>query len=119
VYCSGTEVFGANTWSVSIPKDSAEYIKFGDSWVNVLPGVNRWSGSIGATHDQATKLLQDAATASIVVSLLLYPQRSDLTTYYSGNAIFSFDSHDVSVDAVESLTASFVGDGTLTLTGFS
>jgi hypothetical protein len=118
VYVSGAVIDFGNAWSVAIPHDSAEYIKFGDSWVNVLPGVNRWSGTIGATHDQDTKKLQDAATASIVVALLLYPNRSDLTTYYSGNAVFGFG-HDVSVDAVSSQTADFVGDGTLTLTGFS
>ena len=53
------------------------------------------------------------------VAVLLYPKRSDLTTYYSGNAIFTNFTHEVNADGVETTSADAEGDNTLTETGFS
>lgn len=118
VYLSGAELEGANAWSVAINKRSAEYIKFGDTWVTNLPSVNDWAGTLGAVHDQDAKKIQTAVTATVAVALLIYPDRGDLTTYYDGSAIFSFSS-DASVAAVVSQASTFLGTGTLTLTGFA
>ena len=118
IYVSGTEIPGANAWSISIESDAIEYSKFGDTWKGNLVGLKGWSGSIGALHDHAAKVLQDAAAAAVVVALLIYPDRTSGSTYYSGNAIFSFSS-EASMDAAIGQTADFTGDGTLTPTGFS
>lgn len=118
VYLSGAELEGANAWTVAINKRSAEYILFGDTWANNLPSVNDWAGTLGAVHDQDAKKIQDAVVATIAVALLIYPDRGDISTFYNGSAIFGFSS-DASVAAVVSQAATFLGDGALTLTGFS
>jgi len=118
IYVSGTEIPGANAWSIAIESAAIEYSKFGDTWKNNLVGLKGWSGSIGALHDQAAKVLQNAASAAVVVALLIYPDRTSGATYYSGNAIFSFSS-EAGMDAAVGRTTDFTGDGALTITGFS
>lgn len=118
VYVSGTEITGANAWSISIEADAIEYSKFGDTWKSNFVGLKGWSGSIGALHDQAAKVLQNAAAATAVVALLIYPDRTSNATYYSGNAIFSFAS-EAGMDGPVGRTADFTGDGTLSATGFT
>lgn len=118
IYVSGSELEGANAWSVDIDHRSAEYIKFGDAWVNNLHSIKGWSVTLGAVHDQDAKKLQDAATATTSVALLIYPNRSDLTTYYSGSGLFSFSSNADVGNAVMQ-AASVLGNGALTLTGFT
>ena len=118
IYVSGSVLEGANAWSVDIDHRSAEYIKFGDSWVNNAHSINAFSATIGAVHDQDTKQLQTAATATTTVAVLIYPNRSDITTFYNFSGIFSAG-HNADVGNVVMQTANIVGDGTLTLTGFS
>jgi len=118
IYVSGAVLEGANAWSVSIEHDAITYSKFGDTWENNLSGIHRWSGSMSAWHDEATKQLQTAAAADVAVACLIYPNRSDLTTFYNGSGIFSASS-EASMDAPVSLSADITGDGTLALTGFS
>lgn len=117
-YVSGGEIEGASAWSVAIDTQSAEYVKFGDDWVNRVPGVNDWRASLTAWHDQDAKKLQDAAVARVAVAVLIYPDRADLTTYYNGSGIFSFTSEG-NTTSVVGQTANIVGDGELSLTGFS
>ena len=118
IYVSGTELPGANAWSISIESDAVEYSKFGDTWKSNFVGLKGWSGSVGALHDNAGTILQNAAAATIVVALLIYPDRTDGTAYYSGNAIFSFSS-EASMDGAIGQSADFTGTGTLSATGFS
>jgi len=120
VYVSGSggELVGASAWSVAIDTQSAEYVKFGDSWVNRVAGVNDWRASLTAWHDQDTKKLQDAAVARTAVVLTIYPDRADLTTFYTGSGIFSYTTEGNSTSVVGQ-TANIVGNGTLTPTGFS
>lgn len=112
IYVSGAELVGANAWSISISTNSAEYVKFGDTWLSRVVGPNDWAGTIGAVHDQDGQQLQDAACAGAAVALLIYPARTDLTAYYSGDAIFEFGSDANSTSAVAH-TASFVGHSTM------
>ena len=118
IYVSGTEIVGANAWSISIESDAVEYSKFGDTWKGNFVGLKGWSGSIGALHDQSSKVLQNAAAATVVVALLIYPDRTSGSTFYSGNAIFSFSS-EASMDAAVGRSVDFTGDGALTPTGFT
>ena len=110
VYVSGTHSEGANAWSISIEHDAITYSKFGDTWENNLSGIHRWSGSLSTW--------QDAAAADAALGILIYPNRTDLTTYYDGSAVFSAGS-EASMDSPVSVSADFTGDGELTMTGFS
>jgi hypothetical protein len=118
VYISGAILDGANAWSINIETQMADYLKFGDSWVNRLAGAKDWSGNVAAVHDQDAEKLQLAAIAGEDVSLLIYPQESDTTTYYSGRAIFSFSSEG-GTDAAVAQSADFSGHGALAIEGFS
>jgi hypothetical protein len=118
VFISGTQLDGANAWSLTIDQQSAEYVKFGDSWVNRVTGARDWSGNVSAVHDQDAKQLQDACTAGETVGIVIYPDGSDDTTYYSGEAIFSFGS-EAGTDAAITQSSDFVGDGALDIEGFS
>lgn len=118
VYVSGSALAYGNAWEIGVEQASAEGLAFGDTWVSRETGAADWSGSLTAWHDQDSKILYSAATAGDSVALLIYPQRTDLSTYWSGNAIFSFRS-SADVGGLVGETADFVGDSTLTATGFS
>jgi len=118
VYISGAALHGANAWSINIETQSAEYLKFGDSWVNRLTGARSWSGTLGAVHDQDAKQLQTAATAGEDVSLLIYPDSSASADWYSGRVIFSFGT-EAGTDSAISQSADFVAHGTLSINGFA
>ncbi len=118
IYVSGSEISFGNAWSIKLDAEDAEIVSFGDAYKSRLRGVKDWSGSITAWHDQGTKVLQMAAVATVSVALILYPKRSDLATYYSGSALFKFG-HDQDAGSIAKLTADFVGDGTLGMTGFA
>lgn len=118
IYVSGTEIAYANAWDLTVDIDSAELAHFGSSWQEREAGINDWSGSITAWHDQDSKVLYDSAVAGEALALLIYPKRTDLTTYWSGDAIFSFGSSG-DMGAGVGQTANFVGAASLTITGFS
>ena len=118
IYVSDTEIFGANAWDITIAHDATEYAVFNDEWKSNFSGLKGWSGSITALHDQATKVLATAATYDGTCALVIYPDSTDQTTYYSGSAIFGFGSSGDMSSAVGQ-TADFTGTGALTPTGFS
>ena len=120
IYVSGTsnEIAGANAWSISIEHDAIPYSKMGDTWEGNLSGIKRWSGSIGALHDHDAKLLSNAAVADATVALLIYPDRTDGSTYYSGSAVFSFG-NEADFGSAITQSADFTGDSTLAITGFA
>ena len=118
VYISGSGIEGANAWSISIETQSAEYLKFGDSWVNRLAGANSWGGTISAIHDQDAQKIQVVATAGEDVNLLIYPDSSASADYYSGRAIFSFGT-EAGTDSAVTQSADFVATGSLTIGGFA
>lgn len=118
IYISGTELTGANAWTLNMPQDAVETPQFGDTDKKRVVGLRDWSGTIGAWLHEDSKLIENAASARASVALMIYPNRGDLTNYYSGNAIFSMDAGG-GVSAAIARNASFVGDDTLTITGFS
>ena len=119
VYCSGVELTSANAFTLNKIGEASEYRLFGNGWVRRVAGPRDWNFSIGGIHDQDANNLQDMVSGDGVVAVLLYPKRSDLTTYYSGNAIFTNFTHEVNSDGVETTSADASGDNTLTETGFS
>lgn len=118
IYVSGTEIVGANSWSFSFDKDTVETPQFGDTWKKSVGGLLGWSGSISAWEQGDSKVLSSAAASIASVAVLVYPARATLTSYYSGNANFSFSSEGSTGGAVGN-TADFVGDSTLTIAGFA
>lgn len=118
IYISGTEIVGANGWSISIDTDLQETPQFGDGWKKHVAGLNSWNGSVTVWDHEDSSALQDAATAGISVALLIYPVRTELTDYYAGNAIFTFSSEGGTGGAVSN-TSDFTGDDSLTVAGFT
>jgi hypothetical protein len=118
IYVSGSEIAAANAWSINIDTDSVEIPQFADTYKKRVTGMADWSGSVSAWDDRTVKTLHNAATAQASVALLIYPVRTDLTDYYSGNAIFSLGSEGDTGSAV-GITADFVGNDTLAITGWS
>ena len=120
VYLSAAEMDKANAWSLDIAQDASEYVVFGDSWKSQCVGAASWSGTISAYSENDQKTIQDCVVAGAAVAVLLYPLRSDLTDYYSGNVVVTGFSTNVDAGgAPVSADATFVGDSTLTVTGFS
>jgi hypothetical protein len=111
IYIDGNALQGANAWDLSIPSETVEQRKFGDSWVERDKTFNDASGSIDAIDD--VKILYDAATASSSVLTYIYPNRSTTGEYWYGNAHFGA-SADGSVDSNASAAGDWVGDGTWT-----
>jgi hypothetical protein len=118
IYVSGTELIGANAWSIDMGLETAEAPKFGDTWKQHVAGLLTWSGTISAWEQTDEQLLVQAATAGIAVALLVYPARGTLTDYYSGDAIFGA-SADGSTTSAVAKNGTFTGDGTLTVAGFT
>ena len=90
IYVSGTELKGANAWSIDSTVDAAEAPEFGDTWKKHVAGLLTWSGSLSAWEQTDQKILFTAATSGASVALLIYPVRGTLGDYYSGNAIFVY-----------------------------
>jgi hypothetical protein len=76
----------ANEWQISIDSNTVEDNAFGDSWVTMLKGLLKASGSINGNYDtaQSGNSLWEAVVASTARKLYLYPDRATVTNYYYG-----------------------------------
>lgn len=119
IYVSGHEITYANAWEVNVTQAAVTGNYFGLSWPTTEAGVKGWTGSITAWHDQDSQYLYNAVTAGTTVSVLVYPKRSDLTTYWSGSPIFTGLRSSGDVDGMVGQTADYTGSGSLTATGFA
>lgn len=118
IYISGIELAGSNAWSIKIDVDTSEAGTFGDQWKNQLIGLLGWSGSVNAWDHVDSKLLADAAISGTPLPLVIYPLRTELTDYYSGNAIFGMSSAGGMGGGITK-DGDYTGDGTLTIAGFA
>ena len=118
IYVSGSEIAEANAWSLAYNAESVEIVSFGNSWKSRVIGVGSWSGSITSWGDTDDKKLFSAVTALASVALLIYPDRADISTYYSGSCVFGGDESG-DVGSAYSRSWSFSGDGTLIATGWA
>ena len=118
IYVDGNEIVGGNAWSLDVGTATVDTPQFGDTWVKRVVGMNDWSGSISAWDQTDESILFTAATGGAAVTLLIYPNSADTATYYTGSAIFGH-SADGSTSSAVSANGSFVGNDTLTATGFS
>jgi hypothetical protein len=119
VYVGGTEITYGNAWEINPTQGSAEGAHFGQGWVDREAGIKDWSGSISAWHDQDSKVLYSATVAGAACAILIYPDRSDLGTYWSGDALFTSMRSSGAMEGMVAQTADFSGAGSLTATGFS
>jgi hypothetical protein len=118
VYVSGNEIIGANSWSITFDKDTTETPQFGDTWKKSVGGLLGWGGSLAAWDQGDDTYLKDAATANASVAVLIYPNNSDTNSYYSGDAWFSYSGEGSTGGGVGE-GVDFVGNGTLTIAGFT
>ena len=118
IYLSGTEITGGNAWSVNVDNDTEEAMEFGDRWKDLLVGGRGYSGSIGAWMHLDSKVIHDCAVAGSPIAFLIYPDRDELTDYYSGNAIFGASAAGGTGGGV-TRDGDFVGTGALGIAGFS
>jgi len=118
IYVSGSELNEANAWTIAFDNESVEIVYFGSSWKERLVGVSDWSGSLKSWGETDDNVLYNAVNARASVALLIYPDRADNTTFYSGSAVFSGDESG-DVGSAYSRGWTFAGDGTLDATGWT
>lgn len=118
IYVSGAELVGANAWTVDIATDSVELPIFGDTWKKRAAGLSGFSGTLTVWQLEDSKQLATAASAGTTVALIIYPDRESQADHYSGDAIFGFGASG-GVDSGVGETATFEGDDTLYVAGFS
>ena len=117
IYIDGAKLAVASGWSLGITGEECEVIRFEDTWKQLLRGVLAGSGSITAYHDQDAKVLAELAQSSTTKALILYPDCTDDSTYYTFSAWFDFE-HTAEVGSCQGQTSPFRVDGTVTKTGF-
>jgi hypothetical protein len=117
IYVGGTKLVGANAWEINSTNEVSEAPEFQDTWKKHVTGLLTWSGTITAWDQADDKILFTAATGGSSVALIIYPDASDTSNNYSGNALFAASSSGSTTSAVAK-NGDFTGDGTLTITGF-
>lgn len=108
----------ASGWTIGITGEECEVVRFEDTWKELLRGVLSGAGSITAYHDQDAKILADAAQSTSEIVVLLYPDCTDPTTYYSQVAWFDFE-HTAEVGSCQTQAAPFRVDGAVSKVGFA
>jgi len=113
-----TKLQEAAGWSISIVGEECEVVRFEDTWKELLRGVLSGSGSITAYHNQDAKVLAELAQSDTEAVFVLYPDCSDISTYYHGVAWFDFE-HTAEVGSCQTQTAPFRVDGAVNKVGFA
>ena len=108
----------ASGWTLSITGEECEVVRFENTWKELLRGVLSGSGSITAYHDQDAKVPAEYAQASTETVVVLYPDCSDISTYYSMIVWFDFE-HTADVGSCQTQTAPFRVDGEVVKYGFA
>jgi hypothetical protein len=108
----------ASGYAIGITGEECEVVRFEDTWKELLRGVLSAAGSITAYHDQDAKTLQDAAQSATETPVVIYPDCTDISTYYAGVAWFDVEATG-DVGSCQTLTAPFRIDGTLSKVGFA
>ena len=117
-----TKLAEASGYTVSIAGEECEVVRFEQSWKERLRGILDGSGSITAYHNQEAKVLaayaqQDSQTG-VVTATLIYPDCSDVTTYYMANAWYDFEATG-DTGSCQTQTAPWRAHGELSKVGFS
>lgn len=107
---AATKLAEARSWSLNIDKELSEDNALGDSWVTQLAGFLSWSGSCELNFDTVETSPFDAATATAVKKLYLYPDSTATTRYYYGNVWPTLSVDDTMTEVMRG-SLEFTGDG--------
>lgn len=118
VYINGTELISARQYTADINFETADSGAFGETWKTVGKGLLGWSGSIDAYLEHDQKILMTAATSANPVTIMIYPNRTDIADVLSGSAHFG-TSFSGDTNSMQMNPGRFTGTGALTATGFS
>lgn len=118
IYVSGLTVLtGTNAWTIDIEKRTAEMPELGNDWVNRAGGQKAYSGTIAVWDNQDQAILFNAVDATIAVAWIIYPQRTVMTKYFNGNALFGLSAEGGTEGGV-AFAVAFEGDGELHMEGY-
>ena len=113
-----TKLAVASGWTINITGEECEVVRFENTWKELLRGILSGSGSITAYHDQDAKVLAEAAQSTTETVIVLYPDCSDISTYYAMVGWFDFE-HTADVGSCQTQTAAFRVDGPVNKIGFA
>ena len=108
----------ASGWNVSESGSECEVLRLEDTCITRLRGALDSSGAVVGYHDQAAKVLQEAAQSLTAIPMLLYPTCTDVTTYYMVSVFFDYD-HSVDAGSCQTMSAPWRGADCLSKVGFS
>lgn len=109
---AATKLGEARTWSIDIDRAVDEDNALEDTWVTQTGGFLSWSITVEGNLDTAETSPFDAATATAVKNLYLYPQASVAARYYYGT-IWPRLSVNAGVGGTARFTLTGTGDGQL------
>ena len=82
------QLINASDYSLDVAYTSVDVSQLGDDWVQTLRGQGKWTGTVSGPMDTANTIVWDAATATTVRNVYLYPDKTNISTYYYGQAWF-------------------------------
>ncbi|RKY33177.1 MAG: hypothetical protein DRP74_00560 [Candidatus Omnitrophota bacterium] len=105
-------------WSLSFSRDIVDTPQQGEEYKDSVRGQGSWSGSFSAYYDRANVgKFYDVVNSTTEKDVYLYPEKSDLTKYFYGDAWCDFDL-DVPVDGAIDISGTLTGVGQLHESGF-
>jgi len=105
-------------WSITLTGDTGEITAFSDTWRSHMGGLKSWSGSYTARWDAEEDIDGPSAAGLAGASAAATFVFADDTTDGSiaGNIIITGIDTSVDIEAANSLTFTFIGDGEPTIT---
>ena len=112
---AGTAIGNLDNASLTVTMDTAESTSLGDSWKKYLSLAKGWQLTISAkydnTDDAATSLRTEFVSGDCVVtSVTMYETAS---CYFQGDTIVTNYSEGAAVNAPDTFSVTFMGNGTL------
>lgn len=108
----------ASGFSVGETGSECEVLRLEDTCISRKRGAIDSAGTVTAYHDQDGKILQSMAQAQMAYPMLIYPDCTDVTTYYQVSAFFDYD-HAGDAGSCQTLTAPWRAEDCLAKVGFS
>lgn len=100
-------------WSLNFNRDTSPTPQQGYEWVDSIRGQGHWGGALSIYYDGANLgNLYDIVNSTTEKDVYLYPQKSDTTKYFYGDAWADVD-FSVPVDGPEDISVTLTGTGQL------
>lgn len=114
---SDTAIAEIKSFSIEETTDTVETTSMGSTARTYSPTLKSFTGTVDVQWDETDSGGQGALTTASEVTINFYPEGSDAgDTYYSGTAIVTGRTINVSFDDVTTMSLSLQGDGALTET---